>query len=231
MTRAMSKTPTPAPVDPTGRIMTLGFGVLVVLGLVVLIVLAITHRNAPVALGPAATATPTTTPLPRPAQTPGMHFPAQGHQGHDQTDPNAPAVAKFAYSSDPPTSGMHLERFSPVLVNATPLPKYMQVHLLEHGNVLMQYSCKCPDIAGALSQIASSYNNQQLSAGETELSSDDIQRIEEYGKGVLVAPYPNMKYKIALTAWTRLEPFDSIDQAGMIRFINAYLSNVANASQ
>ncbi|HME80647.1 MAG TPA: DUF3105 domain-containing protein [Candidatus Eremiobacteraceae bacterium] len=227
----MSKNPTPAPVDPTGRIMTLGFGVLVVVGLIALIALAVTHRNAPVALGPAATATPTATPLPRPAETPGMHFKPQGHPGHDKTDPKQPGVATFAYNSDPPTSGMHLEQFSPLLINATPLPKYLQVHLLEHGNVLMQYNCKCPDIAGALAQIASSYNNQQLSPGETQLSSDDIQRIEEYGKGVIVAPYPPMKYKIALTAWTRLEPFDSIDQAKMIRFINAYLSNTTNAAQ
>lgn len=228
----MSKNAQQTPVDQTGRIITLGIVALVLVGLVVLVVLSFTHQSAPVAVNASPTATATPTPLPRPKETPGIHFKPQGHPGHDKTSETDPTVVNFAYNSDPPTSGMHLEQFAPALINVTPLPKYIQVHLLEHGNVLMQYSCgNCPDVAGALAQIATGYNNQQLPTGQTQFTADDIQRIEESGKGVIVAPYPNMKYKIALTAWTRLEPFDSVDQQGMIRFINAYLFNQENASQ
>jgi hypothetical protein len=227
----MSKNVQQTPVDPTGRIITLGIAALVLVGLVVLVVLSFTRQNAQVAVNASPTTTPTPTPLPRPKETPGIHFTPQGHPGHDKTSPTDPTVLNFAYNSDPPTSGMHLEMFAPALINTKPLPKYIQVHLLEHGNVLMQYNCDCPDIAGALAQIATGYNNQQLPSGQTQFTSEDIERIQDGGKGVIVAPYPNMKYKIALTAWTRLEPFETVDQPGMIRFINAYLFNQENATQ
>lgn len=231
----MSKHPQPPPVDQTGRVVTWGFGALMIAGIAALIFYSftrsifysVTHQNAPAAVAP--TASPEVTPVPRPSETPGNHFPSQGHPGHDKKDPSE--VAGFKYNSDPPTSGMHLERFAPSLISTTPLPKYMQVHLLEHGNVLLQYNCACPDIAGALAQIASGYNNRQLPAGRTAFTPDDIQAIEERGSGVLVAPYPGMQHKIALTAWTRLQPFESIDQSAMIRFINAYLTNQMNAAQ
>jgi len=224
----MSTSPPRPPVDQTGRILTLAFGVLVVLGIIGLIGLSFMRQNAPSAVSPPQ-ASATATPLPTPVETPGIHFKTQGHPGHDKKSPAE--VKNFVYNSDPPTSGMHLESFSDALINQAPLPKYLQVHLLEHGNVLMQYSCKCPDIAGALAQIAALYNNRQLPAGQTEFTTELVQGIEERGSGVIVAPYPGMKYKIALTAWTRLEPFSAIDEPAMIKFINAYIGNQSNAMQ
>jgi hypothetical protein len=58
-----------------------------------------------------------------------------------------------------------------------------------------------------------------------------VQAAEEAGESVVVAPYPGMKHKIALTAWTRLGALDSIDQAKIESFINAYLHNQANTAQ
>ena len=227
MTRAMPQKPSAPPVDRTGRIATLAFGVFVIIGIIALIAYTMTHQNAPAAVSPAATQT--ATPVPRPSETPGIHFKSQGHPGHDQKDPSK--MGSFRYNSDPPTSGMHFEKFTDALINTKPLPKYIQVHVLEHGNVLLQYNCTCPDIAGALAQIASSYNNRQLPAGSAEFTPDIVQTIEENGSGVIVAPYPGMKSKIALTAWTRLQTFNAIDQASMVRFINAYLTNQENAAQ
>jgi hypothetical protein len=230
MARPMSKLSPQPPVAQTGRILTLAFGALVVLGIIALIALSFTRQNAPSAVNATASPQAPPSPPPTPVETPGIHFKSQGHPGHDKKDPSE--VVSFAYNSDPPTSGMHLERFSDALINQAPLPKYMQVHLLEHGNVLLQYSCtNCPDIAGALAQIASIYNNRQLPEGQTVFTPDLVQTIEERGSGVIVAPYPGMKHKIALTAWTRLEPFETIDEPAMIKFINAYLTNQANAMQ
>jgi len=225
----MSKEPSPPQVNPGGRIATLAMGLLFVAGIVALIVLAVVRQNAPTQVSVAASPTASATPVPRPSETPGTHYPSQGHPGHDKKDPSE--VAGFKYNSDPPTSGMHLERFSDALLNTAPLPKYLQVHLLEHGNVLMQYNCDCPDVAGALAQIAQLYNNRLLPPGQVTFTADIAQSIEERGTGVIVAPYPGMKHKIALTAWTRMQTFDSIDQPAMMRFINAYLANAANAAQ
>ena len=86
----MSKRMREAPVDPTGRIVTLTLAALVIVGLIVLIVLSFIHQNAPVAVSGSPTPAPTPTELPRPAQTPGTHFKAQGHQGHDKTSGSDP---------------------------------------------------------------------------------------------------------------------------------------------
>ena len=53
--------------------------------------------------------------MPRPAATPGIHYKLQGHAGHDKKDPSE--TAGFIYNSDPPTSGMHFERFSETLIS------------------------------------------------------------------------------------------------------------------
>jgi len=219
----------PPPVNQTGRMLTLAFGVIVVAGIAALIMLSFRNQTASPGAGASPSPSATLTPMPTPAETPGVHYKSQGHPGHDKKSPAE--VANFVYNSDPPTSGMHLENFSEALISATPLPKYMQVHLLEHGNVLMQYNCNCPDIAGALAQIASLYNNRQLPQGQTAFTTELVQAIEERGSGVIVAPYPPMKHKIALTAWTRLETFDAIDEPAMIKFINAYLTNQTNSMQ
>lgn len=227
----MSKKITQTPVDRTGRTITLSIAAVFVAGLIALVVLSFAHQTAPVAAPASPGASPTATEKPTPRETPGIHLKSQGNPGHDKTDPNDKAVSGFKYNSDPPTSGMHLERFADSLLNTQPLPKWLQVHLLEHGNVLLQYSCTCPDIAGALSQLATIYNNRELPAGQTQFTAESTQAVLEHGAGVVVAPYPHMKYTIALTAWRRLEPLDKFDQNTIMRFINAYLANPDTSSE
>jgi hypothetical protein len=156
----------------------------------------------------------------------GTHYPSQGHKHFDEGE-----STDFKYNSDPPTSGPHKEMFNDAFNSPTPLPKYVQVHLLEHGNVLLQYNCKCPDIAGALYQIAYRYDGQLIPPGQLQPLPGDVQSAEEGGQAVIVAPYPGMPHKIALTAWTRLGTLDAIDQAKITSFINAYLHNQANTAQ
>jgi hypothetical protein len=156
----------------------------------------------------------------------GTHYPSQGHRHFDPGE-----STKFAYNSDPPTSGPHLEMFSSAFNNATPLAAFVQVHLLEHGNVLLQYNCNCPDIAGALYQIAYTYDKRLIPLDQMQPTPAQVQAAEEAGESVIVAPYPGMKHKIAITAWTRLGTLDSVDQAKIESFVNAYLHNQANTSQ
>lgn len=160
-----------------------------------------------------------------PAIALGRQFPSQGNEHNMPQD----RLEKFAYNSDPPTSGPHLEVFSDGFVSQRPLPKYMQVHFLEHANVLLQYNCVCPDVAAALAQIAAEYDDRLLPPGRTIAVAADVSAAAEQGAAVVVAPYPGMKSKIALTAWRRLLELDGIDKAQIVTFINQYLNNHDNA--
>ena len=130
------------------------------------------------------------------ADLPGVSFPDQGNL-HVQTvnDPIVP------YNSDPPTSGPHLPYIAPWGVHTEPIPKQLQVHNLEDGGVVVQYSCPqpCPELVDKLTAIVKRYDRQ-----------------------VVLAPYPGLKQRIALTAWTRLDAFDEFDESRIVRFIGRY---------
>ena len=128
------------------------------------------------------------------ADLPGVKMADQGnlHIATEST-PHEP------YNSDPPTSGPHLPYVAPWGVHTRPISKELQVHNLEDGGVVVQYNCECPDIVAALRKIVTSYDRH-----------------------VVLAPYPGMKSRIALTAWTRIETMDTLDEARVRRFIDAY---------
>ena len=130
------------------------------------------------------------------ADLPGVKFADQGN-AHIQM-PNEPHTP---YNSDPPTSGPHLPYIAPWGIHTEPIVKELQVHNLEDGGVMVQYQCAtpCPDLVDKLTQIVRRYETQ-----------------------VVLAPYPGMPTRIALTAWTRLDAFDAFDEARIVRFIRAY---------
>lgn len=156
----------------------------------------------------------------------GIFYPSQGHTHLSPGEPD-----DFVYNSNPPTSGPHREVFNDAFISPTPLASYVQVHLIEHGNVLLQYNCKCPDVAAALAAVALTYDSRLIPSNQLQPTATDVQNAEEQGLAVIVAPYPHMKQKIALTAWTRLGTLNRVDKQKIVSFINAYLHNSANASQ
>lgn len=66
---------------------------------------------------------------------------------------------------------------------------------------MVQYSCPsgCAELVARLTAIVSQYPEQ-----------------------VILAPYPGLKQRIALTAWGRIDTFDDFDEARIQRFIRAY---------
>jgi hypothetical protein len=128
------------------------------------------------------------------ADLPGQKLADLGNL-HVQTvnDPHVP------YNSTPPTSGPHLPYIAPWGVHTTPIVNELQVHNLEDGGVMVQYNCECPELAEKLAGI-----------------------VRRYDRYVVLAPYPTMKSRIALTAWSRLETLDEFDAARIERFIKAY---------
>jgi hypothetical protein len=128
------------------------------------------------------------------ADLPGQKLPDLGNKHIPTAEtPHAP------YNSDPPTSGPHLGYLAPWGVHTRPIPRELQVHNLEDGGVVVQYNCECPELAEKLAAI-----------------------VRKYPKFVILAPYPTMKTKIALTAWTRLDTMDEFDEKRIVRFIDAY---------
>ena len=130
------------------------------------------------------------------AELPGTYVADLGNT-HIQTfnEPHA------AYNSDPPTSGPHMPYIAPWGIHTEPVPKELQIHNLEDRGVMVQYNCpsSCPDLMEKLKAIVQGYKDE-----------------------VILAPYPGMKHRIALTAWTRIDTFDEFDKGRITRFIEAY---------
>lgn len=120
-------------------------------------------------------------------------FPIQGavHVPRGQTHP--------PYNSTPPTSGWHYaDAVAPPGITASPIPNEVQVHNLEHGEIMIQYDCPsgCPETVAALEAI-----------------------VRTYPKKVVLAPYPGIGRPIALTSWGKLAYLDRVDEAFIRRFI------------
>jgi hypothetical protein len=130
---------------------------------------------------------------------PGERVPDMGNQ-HIQEGEASP----LAYNSTPPTSGPHYGGLAEWGVHSQPVPDELVVHNLEDGGVAIWYDCPdgCDELVNQLASVT-----------------------DNYREGVLLAPYPGMDSQIALTAWTRIDKFDTFDEQRITRFINAYLGD------
>ena len=111
-----------------------------------------------------------------------------------------PTTPHIPYNSDPPTSGPHLPYIASWGVYDRPIAKELQVHNLEDGGVVVNYKPECTDqVLPALKSIVGRYKDH-----------------------VLLSPYPGLDRCIALTAWSRIEKLDQVDERRVVRFIDAY---------
>lgn len=130
--------------------------------------------------------------------SPGQFVPSLGNSHVSET-----GVGITKYNSDPPTSGPHLPYIARWGIYETAIIKELQVHNLEDGGVMVQYNCRkqdpeCPLLVEKLAAIARRYAR------------------------VILAPYPGISHRIALTAWTRIDKFNTFDEKRIVRFIEAY---------
>lgn len=126
---------------------------------------------------------------------PGQQFPDQGRTHIKRGETHPP------YNSTPPTSGWHWEDWPQYGIYTEQLPDEWQIHHLEHGGIMIQYSCPsgCPEVVDQLTNIARRYRYK-----------------------VILAPYTGLPNRITLTAWTRLDAMDEVDEARIVDFIDAY---------
>ena len=85
------------------------------------------------------------------------------------------------YNSVPPTSGPHWSAPAPWGIYSQPIPNERQLHNLEHGGVMIQYNSEDQALIRQLIRFA--------------------QKQPSFPCFLIVAPYPDMPFTIALTAW------------------------------
>jgi hypothetical protein len=90
---------------------------------------------------------------------------------------------KVVYTqSDPPTSGKHYQVPPPLMIYDVPVPQWILLHALEHGNILVQYG----DKVSAADRLA-------LRAA-----------VLSHRSRTLMAPYPKLGKRVVYTAWQRM---------------------------
>ena len=109
-------------------------------------------------------------------------------------------------------------------IHSERIPRELQVHNLEDGGVIIQYNCPnaCPELVANLEAIFARYR---------QMANDDVPEhvrqknpyLRSKYHHLVVAPYPGMDAKIALTAWQRIDKFDAYDEQRIVRFIEAYI--------
>lgn len=149
----------------------------------------------------------------------GMYFGSRGQPGKSVPIQGAQHIQKgeqhAAYNSKPPTSGPHWniggEAPVPWGIYTEPIPDEAQLHNLEHGGVMIHYSCRdCPELATRLED----FYNRYVPANRLPMFPTSSK--------IVIAPYYDMDARIALTAWGRIDTFDDYDEQRIVRFLEAF---------
>lgn len=152
--------------------------------------------------------------------------PLPGKAVEDQGKQHVPKSEweKFKYNSNPPTSGPHDSEWIKKGAYAKPQGDGHLVHSLEHGYVVISHSCE---------MTSSKLKTQKSKMGTESAKSDKDclgfveklkERVERDSWKLILVPRPNLDTNFALTAWTRIDKFNT-EKASMERvedFIKSY---------
>lgn len=131
--------------------------------------------------------------------TPGLSLSNQGQEHVSKEE-----IEAFEYNAYPPTSGPHSTKVTPFGIYDQPIFVGYQIHMLEHGGILIQYNSQDEAII------------QQLRELTTELSQSNPR--------VALMPNSDIEQVVALTAWTHLENLATVDEAAIKKFFFAYIN-------
>ena len=133
------------------------------------------------------------------------HYAEQPRSPHYETLNPSPAPT---WNSFPPTSGRHYGQWVLWGNYTEPQPLIKQVHNLEHGGVIIQYSSKVP--RAEITKIADFWQSDP--------------------NAMLVAPLPKLGDKIALTSWTQWAECTRFDQKAFSKFRSAFRYHAPESS-
>lgn len=118
------------------------------------------------------------------------------------------AAADVVYNSNPPTSGPHFGAALAPGIYGGYLQPGLTVHAMEHGRVVIHYRPDTPpEIVDQLASIA-----------------------RRFARDTVMHPNPNIDAQIALTAWGRIETFDSYDEDAIVRFVDLLRNRYSHES-
>lgn len=131
------------------------------------------------------------------AQRPDPCLPGQAVPLLDSPHVSQTEAARIEYNSLPPTSGPHFS-FAPALgVYDEPVADGLTVHALEHGHIAILYAADTP-----------------------EESIETLRGISaDYPRDVLLAPNPDLREGVAVTAWGRLDTMNVVDEDRIRDFV------------
>ncbi len=139
-------------------------------------------------------------------------WPTQGNT-HIQQGSASP----IEYNTTPPTSGPHYPGLAPWDIYDEPIRYEQVVHNMEDGGVIVYYQCEdgCPELREQLADVVRPY----VEAGRHVLMMPNDPNWGGFGSQ---SAHKDMESRIALTAWQRLDKFDSFDAARIRAFIERY---------
>ena len=104
------------------------------------------------------------------------------------------------YLTNPPVSGWHYDEAASLGVHDEEIKDQILVSNLERGDIWISYHPDAPpEVVAALKSITEKYKND-----------------------VILTPRSNNDSMIALVAWGRLDKFNYLDEARIVKFIKAY---------
>ena len=113
---------------------------------------------------------------------------------------------RVSYSTTPPTSGSHWDKWMPCGSYDEEIPDERVVHNMEHGHVVISYNLSEPAGAERMRQLAS-----------------DLPDLNEWG---VVRPYAQIPDgTVAMTAWGIIDQVKGVDEDGIRRFYETYINN------
>lgn len=140
-----------------------------------------------------------------------IRFQAQGNVHIEEGQANS-----FAYNSTPPTSGPHYGSMAPWGIRNEPVPYEYLLHNLEDGGIVIYYQCddNCSELRQTLEEVVDPYVRAEqrvvLVRNDPTWSND-------------VAGHVSMETPIAVTAWTRLLPLETVDADRIRGFVSKYM--------
>src|SRR5690606_19947826 len=131
-----------------------------------------------------------------------MNLPGESFRSQGNVHLASLVTQHIPYNSNPPTSGPHMPSLASWgSYTEAPEDEYL-IHNMEDAGVIMWYEPGTPE--------------------ENEAHVAALENISRAYRRIVIVPREDMGSQYVLTAWTRLQRFDEIDEEGMLRFIEAY---------
>jgi hypothetical protein len=132
------------------------------------------------------------------------NVPFEGHT-------HQPVCTVIDYTSNPPSSGDHWPVWAAFKEYASPVPREMYVHDLEHGAIVMLYECDpaCPDVVSALEAARDAIGVDPLCTTTNPAGPP---------ARVVLTPDPKLAVPLALAAWQATYVATCIDPPSLAAF-------------